>query len=216
MSVLIRVDAGPPLWPAVRQIGELASVAHSQLAAHFFVGNCGGLARCLPGSPVLQGRRILGVCFDLIHQSLCLGLRDPLRAASADRVDDGLAFLVVVRHLTSRPCSGCGISCAPGWVDEFDPDGDDAEGFAFGWVDLADVGELFLAGGQWVDRGDRFPVEHLIEVAVAGDTCDAGKDLVALAANRISDPSLMFLRLESLTRISVVLRPVAMRSKYRS
>lgn len=39
-----------------------------------------------------------------------------------------------------------------GWIDEFNADGDDAEGFAFGRIDLADVGQLLLASGQRVDR----------------------------------------------------------------
>jgi hypothetical protein len=33
-----------------------------------------------------------------------------------------------------------------GWVDQFDAEGDDAEGFAFWGVDLADVRELLVAG----------------------------------------------------------------------
>jgi hypothetical protein len=108
-----------------------------------------------------------------------------------------------------RPAS----SCRAGWVEEFEANGHDAECFALGGIDLADVGQLLLAGGQWVDRGDFLVVEHFVEVGVAGDAGDAGEDFVALTPNRISDPVLIFLRLESLTRISVVLRPEEIRLK---
>lgn len=56
-------------------------------------------------------------------------------------------------------------------------------------------------------------VEHLLERGVAGDLGDAGQDVVALAVESDQRATLMLRRLESLTRISVVLRSVAIRSK---
>jgi hypothetical protein len=52
----------------------------------------------------------------------------------------------------------------------------------------ADVGELFLAGRQRIDRGDRLVVEHLVKGVVAGHADDAGEHLVALAAEPDEGP----------------------------
>lgn len=105
------------------------------------------------------------------------------------------------------------MSGGPGRVDQLDADRHDTERFAFGRVDLADVGKLVVAGGGRVDRGDPLMVEHLLERGVAGDLGDAGQDVVALAVESDQRATLMLRRLESLTRISVVLRSVAIRSK---
>jgi len=57
------------------------------------------------------------------------------------------------------------------------PCGDSSrEGFALGGIDLADVRELLVAGGQRVDRGDGLVVEHLVEAGVASDAGDVGTD----------------------------------------
>jgi hypothetical protein len=69
-----------------------------------------------------------------------------------------------------------------GRVDELDAYGDDSEGFAFRWVDLADVGELFRAGCQRVDCVDLLMVEHVIEVGVSGDAGNTGEDFITFAA----------------------------------
>jgi methyltransferase of ATP-grasp peptide maturase system len=87
-------------------------------------------------------------------------------------------------------CAGPHAGPRSGWIDEFDAEGDDAEGFAFGGIDLADVGQLFLAGGQRVYRGDKLVVEHLVEGGVARDAGDAGEDFVALAAEPDQRPFL--------------------------
>jgi hypothetical protein len=49
-----------------------------------------------------------------------------------------------------RRGSGMARAQAPWRVDEFDANGDDTEGFPFGWIDLADDGQLFFAGGERV------------------------------------------------------------------
>jgi len=45
--------------------------------------------------------------------------------------------------------------CGARRVDEFDADGDDAEGFAFGGIDLADVGELTAATVSWANMSSK-------------------------------------------------------------
>src|SRR5205823_3162303 len=70
-----------------------------------------------------------------------------------------VASFLLPRGTNSRSDDSCsdhrfGCSGGTGWVDQFDADGDDAKSFALGRIDLADVGQLLLARGQRVDRGD--------------------------------------------------------------
>jgi len=100
-----------------------------------------------------------------------------------------------------------------GWVEQPNADGHHAQSLALGRIDLADVGQLLFAGGGRIHAGHRLVIEHLPEAAVPDDAGDAVRISSARQRNRINEPSVILWRLESLNRISVVLRPEAIRPK---